>query len=534
MNDLMINRRAFGLGAGATILAGGMSPTALAQETPRRGGVLTVQTYSDLRTLNPAMRASYAIHIYTSKMIEPLVDLGVDNQPVPKLATSWSSSSDGKTITFKLREGVKWHDGKPFTSADVQFCAMEMWKKYQNYGTLLHRFLSAVETPDAHTAVFKYDQPMPMELMLRAACELCYVVPKHIFEGTDLLKNPANLAPVGTGPFKFVSYAPGQNLIMERNPDYWVLGQPYLDRLIIRVINDAAATAASLESGDVMASFFSAIPRTDIVRLAKDNRFRVGTKGNEAYTILNTIGFNTRKKELADVRVRRALAHAVDLNFYCEEFLMGYGKPAKGPIPSTSSFFVPGSAQEYPYDPKKAEALLDEAGFKKGPDGIRMTLRLMPNQSDDIRAFATYIQQSLQKIGVKVNIELLDAAGYIAKVNRDWDFELCTDTNLYRGDPGVGTTIWFQSGVPAGTPWSNQFGWVSPQLDKLVGDALVETDSPKRKAMYGQFVKLATEEIPVFMALEQVFISVASAKLRNDHNSPRWPGTSWADVWIAS
>ena len=534
MDKFLIDRRSVTLGGAALTLSGALPRTALAQETPRRGGVLTVQTYSDLRTLNPAMRASFAIHIFTSKMIEPLVDLGYDNQPVPKLATAWESSPDGKTITFKLREGVQWHDGKPFTSADVQFSAMEMWKKYQNYGTLLHKHLTAVDTPDANTAVFQYAEPMPLGLLLRAACELCYVVPRHVFEGTDLLKNPANLAPVGTGPFKFVSYAPGQNLILERNPNYWVPGQPYLDRLIIRVIPDAAAAAAALESRDIQISMFSSLPRTDIARLAKDSKFRVGTKGNEAYTILNTLGFNTRKKELSDVRVRRAIAHALDLDFYTQEFLLGYGKRAQGPIPTTSSFFIPGAGPVYPFDLKKAEALLDEAGYKRGPDGTRFSVRLMPNTSDDIRMFATFIQQSLQKIGVKVDVQIYDAPGYIARVNRDHDFELATDTNLYRGDPGVGTTIWYQSGVPAGTPWSNQFGWKSDELDKVTNQALTEIDPAKRKAMYGEFVKIANTDIPVLMAMEQVFISATAANVRNDHNTPRWPGTSWADVWLAS
>jgi peptide/nickel transport system substrate-binding protein len=367
MGEMLLDRRSALIGGTSLALTTGLPFAAHATDEPRRGGVLVVQTYSDLKTLNPAMRTSYAIHVFTSKMIEPLVDLGPNNEPVPKLAVSWDSSPDGKTITFKLRDGVKWHDGKPFTSADVQFCAMEMWKKYQNYGTLLHKELQAVDTPDALTAVFRYGQPMPLPLLLRAAPELCYVVPRHVFEGTDLLKNPANLAPIGTGPFRFVSYQPDQQLIVERNPDYWVPGQPYLDRVIVRVIVDAAAAAAALEAGDTQISFFSSVPRTDLARLAQDPHFRVSTKGNEAYTIFNTLGYNTRRKELADVRVRRAIAHSLDLEFYGKEFLLGYGKRAQGPVPTTSSFFVPGAAPAYPFDLQKAEALLDEAGLQARP-----------------------------------------------------------------------------------------------------------------------------------------------------------------------
>jgi peptide/nickel transport system substrate-binding protein len=534
MGEMLLDRRSALIGGTSLALTAGRPFSARAADEPRPGGVLVVQTYSDLKTLNPAMRTSYAIHVFTSKMIEPLVDLGPNNEPVPKLAVAWDTSPDGKTITFRLRDGVKWHDGKPFTSADVQFCAMEMWKTYQNYGTLLHKELQAVDTPDPLTAVFRYGQPMPLPLLLRAAPELCYVVPRHVFEGTDLLKNPANLAPIGTGPFRFVSYQPDQQLIVERNPDYWIPGQPYLDRVIVRVIVDAAAAAAALEAGDTQISFFSSVPRTDLARLAQDPHFRVSTKGNEAYTIFNTLGFNTRRKELSDVRVRRAIAHSLDLEFYGKEFLLGYGKRAQGPVPTTSSFFVPGAAPAYPYDPQKAEALLDEAGYKRGPDGIRLTMRLMPNTSDDIHMFATFIQQSLQKVGIKVDNQLFDFVGYLTHVNRDWDFDLATDTNLWRGDPGVGTTIWFRSGVPKGTPWSNQWGWKSEELDKDVDDALIELDPVKRKAFYGDFAKIANTELPVWMAVEQVFVSAVNSRLRNDHNTPRWPGTSWADVWLAS
>ncbi len=534
MNTFLIDRRSALIGGSALALGAGLPRIAGAQEKPRRGGVLTVQTYSDLHTLNPAMRTSYAIHVFTSKMIEPLVDLGPHDEPVPKLATSWQSSADGKAITFKLRPNVKWHDGKPFTSADVQFCALEMWRKYQNYGTLLHKDLEAVDTPDPLTAVFRYAQAMPLPLLLRAAPELCYVVPRHLFEGTDLLKNPANLKPVGTGPFKFVDYQPDQYLIVERNPDYWIPGQPYLDRVIVRVIADASAVAAALELGDIQMSFFSSMPRTDLARLAKNPKFRVGTKGNEAYVIFNTLGFNTREKGLGDVRVRQAIAHSLDLEFYSENFLLGYGQRARGPIPTNSSFHIPGAAPDYPYDLKLAETLFDQAGYKRGPDGTRMSLRLMPNTSDDIHMFATFIQQSLQKVGVKVDNQVLDFAGYLAHVDRDWDFEMGTDTNLFRGDPGVGTTIWYHSGVPKGTPWSNQWGWKSDMLDKVTDEAIHELDPAKRKALYGEFVKIANTEIPVWMAIQQTFVSAVAGRVRNDHNNPRWPGTSWADVWLSA
>jgi peptide/nickel transport system substrate-binding protein len=214
-----MNRREILATIGAVALSAGSAREAFGQAV-QRGGVLTVHLHGEQRVLNPAIRASTGVYVITSKIMEGLVDLDAQGKPRPVLATSWEATPDGKTITFKLREGVTWHDGKPFTSADVQYTAIEMWKKYLNYGTQLQQYLDAVDTPDPHTAIFRYSRPMPPDLLLRALCDLGYIAPRHVFEGTNILENPANTAPIGTGPFKFVQYERGQFVIAERNPSY--------------------------------------------------------------------------------------------------------------------------------------------------------------------------------------------------------------------------------------------------------------------------------------------------------------------------
>src|SRR4051812_22499426 len=163
----------------AAIAANVMRPElSFAQATPRKGGVFTVHYGAEQRQLNPSLQASTGVYIIGGKIQEQLVDLDAAGNPVGVLATSWEAAPDGKTITFKLREGVKWHDGKPFTAADVQFTAMEMWKKILNYGTTLQLFLTAVDTPDPLTAVFRYERPMPLGLLLRALPDLGYISPR--------------------------------------------------------------------------------------------------------------------------------------------------------------------------------------------------------------------------------------------------------------------------------------------------------------------------------------------------------------------
>lgn len=175
-----------------------------ADETPQYGGTLVVHYANEQRILNPALRASTGVYEVAGKIVESLVDLDNEGNIVPVLATAWQSSPDGKIITFKLREGVKWHDGKPFTSSDVQYSALEFWQKRLNFSTTLQRNLATVETPDSLTVVFHYTKPMPQDLLLRALVDLGYVIPRHLYEGADVLNNPYNTAPIGTGPFKFV------------------------------------------------------------------------------------------------------------------------------------------------------------------------------------------------------------------------------------------------------------------------------------------------------------------------------------------
>ncbi|MEN5082334.1 ABC transporter substrate-binding protein [Bosea sp. TWI1241] len=526
-----LSRRDFLSSVAAIGLVASHAPGVLAQEQPVRGGILNVHMNAEQRVVNPAIRASVDVYLVGSKIVEPLVDLDAKGQPVGVLATGWTSSPDGRTITFTLRQNVRWHDGKPFTAADVQFTAMEIWKKHLNYGTTLQKNLEAVETPDAHTAVFKYAQPMPLDLLLRALPDLGYVAPKHVYEGTNILENPANLEPIGTGPFKFARYERGQYFIADRNPDYWRTGFPYLDRIVWKFMPDKSAAAAALETGAVDLSAYTSLALADIDRLRKHPGFTVSTKGNEGNAVQNTVEFNLRRKELADLRVRRAIVHAIDTDFFIENMLYGFGRRGRGPVPQSSDFFVPG-APDLPFDRALANKLLDEAGYPRG-NGPRFKLRLLPAPwGEDVSAFGTFIQQSLAEVGIQVDIVQRDAAGFLNQVYRDWDFDLATGRHQYRSDPAVSTTVWYRSGAPKGAPWTNQWGWQDDAIDRVIDQAAAELDPKARKQRYVEFVKLANEQAPVWMATDREFISVTSKALRNDHNTPRWPSSSWHDLWV--
>jgi peptide/nickel transport system substrate-binding protein len=536
---MKLTRRELLLSSGALAATSLFPPLLYAQQAqsggaPRKGGVLNVHIGSEQRVLNPALRASTGVYIVTSKIIESLVDLDANGKIVPVLATSWRAAKDGKTIAFKLREGVTWHDGKPFTSADVQYNALELWKKHLNFGTALQSHLEAVDTPDKYTAIFRYSRPIPTELLLRGLADLGYVVPRHVFEGTNVLENPANTAPIGTGPYKFVQYERGQFIIAERNANYWRKGEPYIDRIVWRIVTDKSAATAAIETGQLQLSAYSQLSLADLDRLKKNPEFVVTSKGSEANQFNNTLEFNFRRKEIADLRVRRAIAHSIDAQFFIDNFLYGQGKPATGPIPSTSTAFYPAdSKQPYPYDKKRAEALLDEAGYKRGTNGIRFSLKLVAiANGEDVPLLATFIQQSLAQVGIKVDIATHDYAGSLSAVYKEHNFDIATGWHQYRGDPAVSTTVWFRSGSPAGAPWTNQYGWQSDKVDKLIDDAASEINPAKRKALYAEFVRETNEQLPIWFITQREFYSVFSKKLQNSQNSARWPSSSWHDAWL--
>lgn len=526
-----MNRRETLLLVGSSLVA----VPAVAQETPRRGGVMTVHFATEQRILNPSLQASTGVYIVGGKIQEALVDLDAAGNPTPVLAESWESSADGKTITFKLRAGVTWHDGKPFTSADVAFTAMEMWKKILNYGTALQLFLTAVDTPDPLTAVFRYERPMPLGLLLRALPDLGYISPKHIYETGDIRQNPANTAPIGTGPFRFVQYERGQFIIAERNPNYWRNNLPYLDRVVWRVIGDRAAAAAQMEAGQILFSPYSSLAISDLARLGRDPRFEVTTRGNEGNARTNTLEFNFRNPILADIRVRKALAHSLNIPFFIENFLGTFAKPGTGPIPSVSTDYYPAGMPQYPFDVAAANRLLDEAGHRRGAGGVRFNLRLHPAPwGEDISLFATFMQQSFAQIGVRIEIVRLDAAGWLRTIYNDHNFDLASGWHQYRSDPAVSTTVWYRSGSPVGAPWTNQWGWTDPTIDQIIDNAATELDVPRRRALYADFVRRAQTELPLWMPIEQIFVSTFNKRLRNVANNPRWASSSWHDTWLSN
>ncbi|MEM8855442.1 MAG: ABC transporter substrate-binding protein [Pseudomonadota bacterium] len=498
-----------------------------------RGGTLIAAADTEPRNLNPAMVASNGVFYVASKVVEPLAEMDYETGLKPLLATAWEGSDDGLSFTVTLREGVTWHDGAPFSSADVAFSAMNVWKPLQNLGRVVFANLASVETPDAQTARFVFSEPTPAQLIENAMPALTAVLPKHLYEGTEIAENPYNLKPVGTGPFVFAEHRPGEFYRLTRNENYWGEGLPYLDEILYRVMPDAGAKAAGLETGDLDVTAFSAVPLSELARLDALPDVTVIPGGYEGITYNITVEINHRRQELSDPRVRQAIAHAIDKDLIVDLVFLGYAKAATGPIPASAEDFYTSDVPAYPYDPDKAEALLDEAGFPRGEGDMRFKVRLRPAPwFEQTRAVGDVVRQALRRIGIDVEVVTADPGGHIRGVYTDHDFDLAIGSPVWRNDPAISTTILFKGGLPAGVPFANQYGYQSDEMDALIDKAATTVDGEERVALYKDFQRLALTDLPIIHLIEFTFITVARDRVKGVANNPRWATSNWADTWL--
>ena len=530
MTILTLSRRGLLKGVALGLLASTAPMAVLAAE---KGGRLVVAADSEPKNLNPAIVASNGVFYIASKVIEPLAEASYDGQDglEPRLAVSWEGAPDGRSVTFKLREGVTWHDGKPFTSADVAFSALEVWKKLQNIGRSVFANLEAVDTPDATTAIFRFSKPTPFQLIRNALPVATSVIPKHLYEGTDIATNPANTKLVGTGPFRFTEYKPGEYYRLTRNESYWNRQAPLLDEIVYRVLPDRAGAGAALEAEEVHLAAFSAVPLADLARISKVPGIKVISKGYEALTYQLIVEINHRRKELADLKVRQAIAHAIDRKFVVDTIFLGYAVASTGPVPKNAPEFYTADVPTYDFDVARANALLDEAGYKAGADGKRFSLKLLPAPYfNETRQFGAYLRQALAAIGIDAELVNNDSAAHQKAVYTEHAFDLAVAPPVFRGDPAISTTILVQSGIPAGVGFSNQGGYVNPALDGIITKAAETIDTAARTDIYKDFQSQVAADLPLINVAEWGFITVARDTVENVPSNPRWAVSSWADT----
>ncbi len=501
---------------------------------PKRGGTLVMTLHPEPPMLVSALTAALPTYVVSPKIIEGLVTYDFDFNLKPALATSWKVSADGKEIAFNLRRGVKWHDGKDFTASDVVF-SVNVLKERHPRGRTTYANVTAIETPDSHTVVLKLSKPAPYMMNALAAPETP-IIPEHIFGAGDITTNPANNAPVGTGPFKFVKWNKGDSIIVERNPDYWDKGKPYLDRIIFRTIPDSAARAVALETGEAHLGGSNPVPLPDVERLRSQDHLGIEKRGYSYQLNVARIEFNFENQYLKHYKVRQAIAHAIDKNFIVDNIWYGLGTPATGPIHKDHErYYTADGVPTYPYDPKKSERLLDEAGFKRGDDGVRFKLThdYLPF-GDTFKRTAEYLKQTLGKIGIEVEIRSQDFPSYIRRVYTERDFDFTNHWMVNTADPTLGVQrLYWSKNFKPGVPFSNGSGYSNPEVDRLLEGAQVATDPRKRAALFHEFQRKVVADLPAIDINSTEDFTIYNKKVKNHTISPLGIHESFADVFLA-
>ncbi len=463
-----------------------------------------------------------------SKIYQSLLIYDHNLKPLPALAKSWKTSADGLTYTFELEEKVKWHDGKPFTANDVVFSVDKFLRETHPRGRLLiNKYISSVKALSDYSVEFKLKEPFAPFLSLFVVDNMP-MIPKHIYDGSDYRTNPANQNPIGTGPFKFKEWKKGSHIILTRNNDYWKNGKPYLDQIVFRVIPDAASRAVAFEKGDVQLLRGGDVDNVDIKRLRSLPNVEMTTKGWEMYAPLAFIMMNQRKTPFNNIKIRQAIMHALNRDFIVKNIFFGMGKVATSPIASTTPYFDK-SVANYPYDLKKARALVQESGIDVGATPVKLLSFPYGATWDRL---AEYTKQSLEKIGFKVQIDSTDAGGW-AKRTGEFDFDLTFNFTYQYGDPALGVARHFLSNnMIKGSPFVNNQGYKNAEVDQLFNTAATAHTPVLRQKLYSEIQKILMNEVANGVIFEIENATLYSKNIKNLVKTGIGLNESFDDVYI--
>ena len=499
--------------------------TALAV-VPTSGGTAVIATTEDPGHFNPGITTGANVHRVTDSIFNGLVALDQNLAPQPDLAESWEVSGDGSVYTFHLVPGVQWHDGQPFTSADVKFTFEEVLFNFHSRTRAgLGNVVESIETPDELTVVFNFSEPYG-PLLQRLDVTETPILPMHIYAGTDPQEAPANLQPIGTGPFKLESYEQDDSITLVRNENYFKPGLPYLDRLIFRVIPDDTTQLLALEQGEI--DYIGRVPAPEVQRIRSLGFTIVGSStGAGGGNCIMTITFNLERELFQDLQVRQAIAHAINREQILEQVDFGQGRVPSAPISSGIPFaHAAGALSQYDYNPDEAAQLLDQAGYPVGDDGTRFKMDII--HFPQFSKYSEVIKQNLAEIGVDLNIRPLDRAAAISTIFGERDF----DTNLISYcnglDPDIGVRRMYVSNNIGDIPFSNGAAYVNEQVDELFAAAGASADRGERSQLYRDVQQILAQDLPYWWLIESRFNTAYNSNF-NDFSV--WTGQFAERAW---
>jgi peptide/nickel transport system substrate-binding protein len=524
-----------GLGTAAALgltLSLSLVPQQARAQTPQRGGTAILALNGDPTSLNPDTSSNIPDRQIGCIIYQGLVELSDDFKIKPLLAKSWTVSPDGLTYGFKLVK-ANWQDGKPFTSDDVKYSLTEVSAKYSSIFQAAGRVIDTIETPAPDEVTIKLKQPFGPFLISLGCIQGAAIMPAHLFRGTNPLSNPATTAtPVGTGAFRLKDWNRGDYLRLERNTDYFEQGKPYLDGIIGKIIPQASSRSQALEAGEVDLLQFA--PPNDVAVLGRNPKLKLVDADTPPLSSLAF--FNTAHKPLDDKRVRQALFMATDRNYLLRNAFFGIGSIGTQPFPTQIGWAADPKIDYnamYPFDPARANALLDEANIKRDAGGRRFGLRLLVlgTQYPDLQQAAVAIKSMWKEVGVDVSIEALEDATYLKRIYQDGDFDVSLITYTSYSDPALGVTRTFAR-ASQGKPFGNPSGWSNATVDELFAKGERATTPEDRGVFYREAQKIVADELPALQLRQYVDKNIASRNLNGLWGIAQGNG-HWVDAWVA-
>jgi peptide/nickel transport system substrate-binding protein len=466
----------------------------LSAKQPAYGDILVRGAIGDASNLIPLLASDSASHEIAGRVYNGLVKYDKDMNIVGDLAQSWDITANGLVITFHLRKGVKWHDGLPFTAADVLYTyQVTVDPKTPTAYAEDFKMVKKAEMPDDYTFRVTYDKPFAPALISWSSS----ILPRHLLSGKDITKSPLKRHPIGTGPYKFKEWVAGQKIVLVSNPDYFE-GRPYIDGQITRIIPDTATMFLELRAQNLGMMVLTPLQYT---RQTENNLFKNNFNKYRylsfAYTYL---GYNLKNPLFADKRVRQAISYAINKDEIISGVLLGLGKPATGPY-KPGSWAYNDNVKKYNYDPHKARELLREAGWIKlnsdgvlEKDGKPFTFEIVTNQGNETRQkCAEIIQRQLKDVGITVKIRILEWSAFVTDFINKRRFDTVILGWSIPLDPDA-YDVWHSS--KTNPEELNFISYNNPEADKMLEKGRSTFDQKERKKYYDRFQEILADDQP--------------------------------------
>ena len=474
-----------------------VSPTspAVAQKP---GGSITVGLEFEIPGFDPLKVGVFdtSTEIAAAAIFDTLTYLDDKREAQPKLALSWTHSEDFKTWTFKLRPGVKFHDGTPFNAQAVK----ENFDRQKDPANKCRcafyiAYIHDVQAPDELTVVYNMNDPtvnQPALLTIQSVYNVIQSPTAWKTKGDDYNRNP-----VGTGPYILKSWIAGDRMVLGKSPDYWNKGHPYLDRVILKPLPDAQSRFASLQSGEADIVWDDEADADNIQKAQKDPKLAVHSYAGSGAAVY---AFNTKMAPFDDVRVRQALVMALDRKKWSQAVTNGLARPASNPY-GDGSWVKCKDDGALPEDVEKARALIKDYGK---PVDFKMLVTATPRG----RTNGQVLQQFWKRVGANMEIEQVDQATIVPRAFMR-QFQLTPWRIVDLADPDPQMYANFHTGSPVALA-----NYSDPELDRLLEHARTTADMDKRIEDYCAISRLINKEAIWFWTFQNTYYAISSAKLK--------------------